>query len=61
MGKETNVPYIQGEVHFYFGKMYKDKGDREKAREHLNFALRIFESLETEDFIQKVRTEMEGL
>lgn len=61
MGKETNVPYVQGEVHYYFGKMLKDKGDKKKAKEQLNKALEIFKSLETEEFVSRVKKEMEGL
>jgi tetratricopeptide (TPR) repeat protein len=61
MGKETNVPYVQAEVHYYFGKMYKAKGERKKAKEQLNKALKIFESLETEELVSRVKKEIEGL
>ena len=58
MGKETNVPYMQAEGHYYFGKMYKDKGDKENAKEHLNKALEIFKNLETEEFVSRVKKEL---
>jgi tetratricopeptide (TPR) repeat protein len=61
MGKDTNVPYVQAEVHYYFGKMYKDKGDKEKAKEQLNISLEIFKSLETEEFVSRVKEELKGL
>jgi len=61
IGKETNVPYVQAEVHYYFGKMYKAKGEKKKAKEQLKKALKIFESLETEELVSKVKREMEGL
>jgi hypothetical protein len=61
LGEETNVPYIHGEVHFYYGKMYKQKGDSEKAREQLNKALNIFEGLETEEFVTRIKEELEDL
>jgi predicted ATPase len=61
LGEETNVPYIQGEVHFYYGKMYKQKGDSEQAKEQLNSALKIFEGLETEEFITRIKDELEDL
>ncbi|MEE9150935.1 MAG: tetratricopeptide repeat protein [Thermoplasmata archaeon] len=61
MGKKTNVPYIQAEVHYYFGKMFKSKGEKEKAKEQLNKALEIFKNLKTEEFVSRVKREMEGL
>ncbi|UCG70686.1 MAG: tetratricopeptide repeat protein [Thermoplasmata archaeon] len=61
MGKDTNVPYFQGEVHYYYGKMFKDKGDKEKAKEELNKALDIFKGLETEEFVLRIEKEMEDL
>ena len=58
IGGETKIPYIQGEVHFYYGKMLKHKGDTEKAKEQLNLALNIFESLDTEEFIVRIKKEL---
>jgi predicted ATPase len=61
LGKETNVPYLKAEVHYYFGKMYKNKGEKEKAKEQLKKALEIFKTLETEEFVSRVKGEMKGL
>ena len=61
LGEETNVPYIQGEVHFYYGKMYKQKGNSEQAKEQLALALKIFEGLETEEFVARIKKELEDL
>jgi len=61
IGGETKIPYIQGEVHFYYGKMLKHKGDTEKAKEQLNLALNIFESLDTEEFVVRIKKEFEDL
>ncbi|UCE37063.1 MAG: tetratricopeptide repeat protein [Thermoplasmata archaeon] len=61
MGKETNVPYIQGEVHYHFGRMYKEKGDMDKAREQFQHALEIFTGLENEEFVARVKKELDGL
>lgn len=61
LGKETNVPYLQGEVHYYFGKMFKEKGEKKKAEEQLNKALEIFKGLETGEFILRVKKELEEL
>jgi hypothetical protein len=41
--------------------MYKAKGDFERAKEQLNLALEIFESIETEEFVTRVKKELEGL
>jgi tetratricopeptide (TPR) repeat protein len=61
MGTETNVPYLQAEIHYYFGRMYKDKGDKEKAADQLNLALEILKNLDTEEFLGKVQKEIDGL
>jgi tetratricopeptide (TPR) repeat protein len=61
LGKETNVPYLQAEIHYYFGKMYKKKGENEKAKEQLNYALEILKPMDTEDFLEKIKKELEGL
>jgi predicted ATPase len=61
MGKENNVPYIQGEVHYYFGKMLKEKGDLEEAKTQFEAALEIFSGLETEEFVEKIKTQILSL
>jgi tetratricopeptide (TPR) repeat protein len=61
LGTETNVPYLQAEIHYYFGKMYKNKGDKEKAKEQLDDAIKILDTLDTEEFMTKVRKELEDL
>jgi predicted ATPase len=61
MGKDTNVPYIQGEIHYHFGRMYKEKGDMGKAREQFEHALEIFSGLENEEFVARVKEELEEL
>jgi predicted ATPase len=61
MGKDTNVPYFQGEVHYYYGKMYKDMGEKEKAKDELKRAREIFSNLDTKDYVLKIEKEMEGL
>ncbi len=61
MGKENNVPYIQGEVHYHFGKMLKEKGDIEKAKTQFKKALEIFSNLETVEFVERIRMEIESL
>jgi predicted ATPase len=61
LGEETNVPYLQADIHYYFGKMYKEKGDKEKAKEQLNLALDILKTLDTEEFFKKVESELKNL
>jgi tetratricopeptide (TPR) repeat protein len=58
LGEETNVPYLQADIHYYFGKMYKDKGDFNLAKEHLNKSLEILETLDTEEFLSRVKSEL---
>jgi tetratricopeptide (TPR) repeat protein len=58
LGEKTNVPYLQADIHYYFGKMYKDKGDNNLAKEHLNKALEILKTLDTEEFLARVKSEL---
>jgi tetratricopeptide (TPR) repeat protein len=61
LGEETNVPYLQAEVHYYYGKMLKNKGDRDLAKEQFNHALEILKNLDTEEFLNRVKSELEDL
>jgi predicted ATPase len=58
---ELNIPYVKGEVHYHFGRMYKDKGDSDLAMEQFGTALEIFQNLETEDFLSRVKKEIKEL
>jgi tetratricopeptide (TPR) repeat protein/predicted regulator of Ras-like GTPase activity (Roadblock/LC7/MglB family) len=54
------VPFV-AKSHYEFGLMWKAKGEHEKAKEHLNKALDIFEKLNIEKRADKVRLELEAL
>jgi tetratricopeptide (TPR) repeat protein len=61
LGEETNVPYLQAEVHYYYGKMLKNKGDKEAARTQFTHAFEILRTLDTEEFLNRVKDELETL
>jgi tetratricopeptide (TPR) repeat protein len=50
-----------GLTHFEFGLMWKDKGDSERAKEHLNKALDVFEKLKYKRYIGEVKTNLKSL
>ncbi len=58
IGKETNVPFILGEVHYYYGMMYKEKGDFDRVKEQMNLALDIFTDLDNEEYVNKIKMEL---
>ncbi|UCG70129.1 MAG: DUF2791 family P-loop domain-containing protein [Thermoplasmata archaeon] len=47
-----------GKTYYEFGLMWKEKGDTENAKEHLNKALEIYEKLNLEYYVEKVRKEL---
>ena len=51
----------EGESHYEFGLMWKAKGDADKAKEHLNKALEIFESLKLGKEAKKAREAYKSL
>jgi tetratricopeptide (TPR) repeat protein len=61
LGDENQVPYILGEGHYHFGRMYLSKGDKENAKEQLEKAKEIFKTLNAEEFVLKVEKQLEGL
>lgn len=50
-----------GEVHYEFGLMWRAKGDADKAEEHLNKALEIYENLGLDRLIGRVKEALADL
>ena len=59
--KDLKILYDQGVLLYEYGKYFKEKGDRKRAREKLNEALSIFEEIGSESFIDKVKSELTTL
>jgi tetratricopeptide (TPR) repeat protein len=47
-----------GDSYYEFGLMWKAKGDSEKAKEYLNKSLDIYEKLNLEKHMERVRKEL---
>jgi tetratricopeptide (TPR) repeat protein len=58
---EIGIKNGAAETHYEFGLMWKAKGDSEKAKKQFNKALDIFENLNIEKKIEKVKAELENL
>jgi predicted ATPase len=59
--QERGYVWHLGNSYFEFGLMWKEKGDIEKAKEHLNKALDIYEKLKMEKHLEKVKATIEAL
>jgi tetratricopeptide (TPR) repeat protein len=53
--EDLDIPSLQGEVYEEYGKMYKDKGDNELAREKLNLALEVYVVADMEKEVARVK------
>jgi predicted ATPase/DNA-binding MarR family transcriptional regulator len=50
-----------GIAHYYYGMMWKEKGDKENATKHLNFAKELFAKSELNKRVEKINEELEKL
>jgi tetratricopeptide (TPR) repeat protein len=58
---EMGMNLEEAESHFEFALMWKEKGDVEKARKHLNEARNIYEKLNLEKHVAKIENEINNL
>lgn len=59
--REHPLPALEGEVHMYLGKLLIEKGEREKAREHLERARDIFKETGIDSFAKDADDILKGL
>ncbi|MCD4776881.1 MAG: diguanylate cyclase [Candidatus Aegiribacteria sp.] len=57
--KDINRQLNIGQVHYYQGLMYRESGDEAKAMKNLHIAQKIFDRLNSQIWIEKVRLEKE--
>ncbi|OGR95995.1 MAG: hypothetical protein A2V88_04720 [Elusimicrobia bacterium RBG_16_66_12] len=58
---QVGDPLDEGRTHHEFGLMWKDKGDRERAREHLSKAVRLFERIGAKKELERARQALRDL
>jgi len=58
---QVGQPFDEGRTHHEFGLMWKDKGDRERAREHLSQAVRLFERIGAKIELERAREALREL
>jgi tetratricopeptide (TPR) repeat protein len=59
--EEIEEPTFYGDVYFEYARMWKDKGDIEKARNYFELALCIFKEKDFENEIKKLKKELAEL
>ena len=58
---KTKDPYIIGYARYRFGQMYRDMGDKKKARKQFEEALRLFKEIKDDHHIEIVSKEINDL
>jgi tetratricopeptide (TPR) repeat protein len=58
--RELGTPYNLGDILFEYGLMLKEKGDDAEANKKFAQSLKIFETLQNKELIEKIKKEMAG-
>ncbi len=59
--KELDIPFEESEIKYWFGHVYKEMGDKEKAMSFYTDAKSILDSIGAGTFIEKIDNEMQSL